>query len=103
MRRIKEYKITTNRSVYNKLRKEYLEKEGKIHCSFCKYHKGENKNSYYGGFVGKTESKNNYKRNKIKYPSWKLIGKNKKQWMFKKLNFRYSTKFNGDVYCEINF
>ena len=35
-------KCTIDFSVYKKIRKWYLEKDGKISCSHCHYHKGEN-------------------------------------------------------------
>jgi hypothetical protein len=94
MRNIEEYKTTTNRSVYNKLRKRYL--EGRyINCSYCKYHKGENiTHNFYGGFVG----------GKIKYPSWKLVTKNRKQWMDKKINKTYrKSLYSNNTFCEITF
>lgn len=76
MREIEEYKTTTNRYVYNRLRKMNLEQTAEIHCSYCGYHKHENStNKYYEGSYG----------GKIKYPNWKLVSKNKKQWMMKKL------------------
>ena len=37
-----EMEYTSNRSVFNKCRKWYLESIGEIHCGRCKYHKGEN-------------------------------------------------------------
>lgn len=78
--------LTTNRGEFNRAYKKYLEKtRNSIGCSRCKYHKGENKTTkYYGGqFV-------NEKWN-IKYPNWKLVSKNPKQWMKKpiKIKIRY--------------
>ena len=37
-----EYKNTSKRSVYNRARKSILQKEGKIKCPVCRYHRGEN-------------------------------------------------------------
>jgi len=37
-----EMEYTSNRSVFNKCRKWYLESIGNIHCARCRYHKGEN-------------------------------------------------------------
>lgn len=72
-------KSTTNRGEFNRAYKEYLESTGKIHCSYCGYHRGENKTSkWYGGYVDE----------KIKYPNWKLVSKNRKQWMKKPLKKR---------------
>ena len=33
---------TDNPTIYNRVRKKYLELKGNIRCSFCRYHKGEN-------------------------------------------------------------
>ena len=69
-----DYDWTNNRNYYNKLRKHYLESVGDIRCSYCKYNRGENsRRKWYGGFEKDT----------IKYPSWKMISKNKSQWMGK--------------------
>ena len=49
----KDYNWTNNRGYYNKLRKHYLEVDAEIHCSYCKYNRGENrKGNWYGGFKG---------------------------------------------------
>jgi hypothetical protein len=37
-----EMDTTTNRMVYRRARKHELENRGLIHCSYCRYHKGEN-------------------------------------------------------------
>lgn len=67
-------KNTNNRSSYNKLYKRELESNGLISCSRCKYHRGENNGfKHYGGYEGK----------RITLPNWKLVSKNKKQWMIK--------------------
>ena len=66
---------TTNRGEFNRAYKRYLEHivDG-IGCSYCKYHRGENTTTkWYGGYIDE----------KIRHPSWKLVGKNKKQWMNK--------------------
>ena len=85
---------TTNRRVYNRALKMYRENRV-IHCSFCKYHRGENQTSKpYGGFVGET----------IRYPNWKLVSKNRKQWQKKKLRFKESKMwYNSKTYLEITF
>lgn len=68
---------TDNRREFNRAYKIYLERKGKIRCSYCKFHKSENTDSkWYGGFYD--EKKNKYD---IRYPNWKLVSKNKKQWM----------------------
>lgn len=84
-------KTTTNRGEFNRAYKANLEHCGKIHCSYCKYHRGENRKKWYGGFNHKS----------VNYPSWKLVSKNRKQWMKKPLikrvekskysNFEYVT------------
>ncbi len=67
---------STNRTEFNRAYKFYLEyKTGGINCSRCCYHRGENRTKYYGGFVHKY----------VTYPSWKLVSKNRKQWMDKPL------------------
>ena len=40
--RMDEYQWTANRRLYNRLRKLWLFKRGKIFCSRCRYHKGDN-------------------------------------------------------------
>lgn len=91
-----EYKTTDNRYVYNRLRKEMLEQEGKLRCSFCGYHKNENRSGkWYGGYtswgyVGRKITGTKLYSNRveywdIRYPNWKLISKNRKQWMEKKV------------------
>lgn len=73
-----EYKWTTNRKAYNRLRKKVLESDGDIRCSYCPYNGGENdKGKWYGGYV----DENGYSKKGIRYPSWKLATKKRKQWM----------------------
>jgi hypothetical protein len=87
-------KTTTNRGEFNRAYKFYLEQAGKIRCSYCGYHHNENSNQrWYGGYVyddmetctGKRKGTN------TRYPNWKLVSKNKKQWMDKpvKMKTRY--------------
>jgi hypothetical protein len=75
-------KTTTNRGVFNRAYKEYLERKSRIHCSRCGYHKGEN---YTGNYYG------SYDVGRITHPNWKLVSKNSKQWMEKpiKKKIRY--------------
>ena len=88
-----DYRWTTNRTYYNRLRKLKLahERDG-IGCSYCRYNRGENfRGSYYAD--DKTEpyamrpsmwkgravlrwTQDGYKR-----PNWKLASKNSRQWM----------------------
>lgn len=86
---------TDNRSVYNKSRKEYLERKGKIHCSWCAYHRGENdERKFYGSTIKWIGFISGGKVKKVRYPNWKLVSKNGKQWNKKpvikiKKNFRF--------------
>lgn len=85
-----EYKTTTSRYVYNRLRKRILEDDGELHCARCRYHDNENRTGkYYGGCVRIGYIGGDYK-NPIEYwsisnPNWKLVSKQKKQWMVKKV------------------
>ena len=69
MDRFNEFRLTTNRYVYNRYTKFYHAKYHDLHCEWCQYHKGENYDGNY--YFGK------------KRPNWKLVSKNKKQWMKK--------------------
>jgi len=72
--------ITDNRSVYNKIRKRYLENTRKIHCARCSYHRGDNDDrKCYGSWPWKSKGEH------VRYPNWKLVSKNGKQWMKKPL------------------
>lgn len=42
MNRRQEYRWTTNRKVYNILRKRWLSHVGEISCDICRYNRGEN-------------------------------------------------------------
>lgn len=46
MRFKEEYNKASNSSVYNKARKLWLESEKLICCSYCPYHKNENRRTY---------------------------------------------------------
>ena len=90
---IDDYNWTSNSSVYNKLRKLSLEQLGEIHCGYCPYHKGENNtNKWYGTNFNINSGK------KMKYPSWKLVSKNRKQWMKKKLK---TIQFKGRYFNNV--
>ena len=97
---------TGNRKVFNRVYKRYLEHK-EIHCSYCKFHRGENDTrKWYGG-------RENYdkKEIKIRYPNWKLVSKNRKQWMKKpmvvekeKQTYAFSYSFGRKInYIEIKF
>lgn len=91
---------TTNRGEFNRAYKEYLERKGKISCSYCRYHRGENGKGrgYYGGY----ERLNNTIY--IKYPNWKLVSKNRKQWMSKPMKFETKTiRWSGKQYIDIKW
>lgn len=88
---------TTNRSEFNRAYKSYLEhgKNG-IHCSYCKYHRGENRtNKRYGGFIDEN----------MRYPNWKLVSKNSKQWMKKqtKVSKTKLTRLSKRIYVDITW
>jgi len=88
---------TTNRGEFNRAYKHYLEKKGKIHCSYCKYHRGENRTKKcYGGYV----RMNGHMR--INHPNWKLVSKNRKQWMKKPIDVVDKTIF-GRKYVTIKW
>ena len=85
---------TTNRKVFNYAYKEHLERTGKIRCSYCRYNKGENSTQdWYGGHWN--DKTGDYD---IKYPSWKLVSKNRKQWMKKQSKIEYKTYVRYDGY-----
>jgi len=72
-RKFEIYRTTNNRSTYNKIKKNQ-----ECSCPICRWHEGcNNRNEHYGGYEGKP----------LRYPNWKLISKNKKQWM-KKTNLK---------------
>jgi len=80
-------KNTTNRGEFNRAYKEYLVSKSKIRCALCKYHDNENyEGNYYGGFKY------------LKYPNWKLVNKNHKQWEGKSLKI-----ITDDNYTKIVF
>jgi len=89
-------KTTTNRGEFNRAYKEYLERKGRIHCSRCRYHKGENyTGNCYGGY------------RKMTYPNWKLVSKNPKQWMDKPMKTITTISNRGTrwerTYVQIKF
>lgn len=84
---------TTNRYEYNRVRKRYLEGR-EIDCSYCKYHKGDNcDHKWYG---------KNSSGDSLRYPNWKLVSKNKKQWIKKPMKIKeVITTYHN--YIEITF
>jgi len=97
---------SANRGEFNHAYKHYLEKKGKIHCSYCGYHRGENSvKKWYGGFhyddmetcCGKRKGTN------TRFPNWKLVSKNPKQWMTKPTRVVTSQSNRGNWRNKIYF
>ncbi len=80
---------TDNRNIYNKLHKIDVCK-----CSHCPYHEHENlDHKIYGGRSDKD----------LKYPNWKLISKNSKQYQKKNLKLEYTPfKYHDYGWIYIN-
>ena len=91
-----DYRTTTDRSTYNKLHKEHLEAIGEIRCTRCTYHGGENEtNKWYGSTF---TWRNNYQEPRTtRHPNWKLVSKNKKQWMKKNLKKTIKKSRRSDI------
>ena len=98
---------TINRSEFNRAYKTYLERTGKIHCSYCGYHNNENsKKKWYGGFIYDNIKTYHGKRKEtnIKYPNWKLVSKNPKQWMDSSIKVVTKTIcWSGKKYIDITW
>jgi len=90
---------TTNRGVFNRAYKMYLESKGKIRCSHCRYHNNENRKGRndYGGHQKSNGT------NEIKFPNWKLVSKNKKQWMDKIIFIQTKSIRRFDDYINITW
>lgn len=94
-------KTTTSRYEFNRAYKMHLEHKGEIYCSRCPYHRKENlDHNWYGGILD--DSRNKYK---IRYPNWKLVSKNGKQWMKKTIRITEEvSKYDSKrTYVEIKF
>ena len=93
-------KKTTNRKVFNRLYKSKLESTNKIRCTYCRYHKGENdKGKWYGGHWD--DKIDDYG---IRYPSWKLVSKNSKQWLKKPIKIAYrNLRYGNNYYINIEW
>jgi len=102
-RQRKEYENSTNRTVYNRLRKKYLAEKAEIRCSYCGWNSNENStDKWYGSRRAWGEEEPIY----TKYPSWKLATRNHKQWQEKPKSYRIIEKSNPSrnfYYCEIIF
>ena len=108
MRRLKEVvESTANRGEFNRAYKAHLERSGKIRCSYCGYHSNENKTSkWYGGIVyddmetccGKRKGTN------TRFPNWKLVSRNRKQWMEKPMVVtKEKSRWNNNIYINIKW
>ena len=88
---------TANRGEFNRAYKMYLESKVKIRCSYCGYHSNENRTTKcYGVYVD--EIKN------VKYPNWKLVSKNRKQWMEKPIKItKEKWGFRKRLYVKITW
>jgi len=87
---------TGNRKVFNRAYRQYLDgKEGL--CTYCSPHGGCNsKKKWYGGW--KEDAK------PVKYPNWKLVSKNCKQWIKKPMIIDVQpSRFNNGTIIEIKF
>jgi len=98
---------SANRGEFNRAYKHYLEKTGKIHCSYCGYHRNENKTSkWYGGIIYDDMETCCGKRKGIntRFPNWKLVSRNRKQWMKKPMVVtKEKTPWNNNIYIGIKW
>lgn len=82
---------TTNRYVYNRVRKECSG-----NCTWCRYHHGDNlDHKLYGDYGSR-------RNGSLRRPNWKLVSKNKKQWMDKKLVYKIKKNWSW-TFTEIIF
>ena len=108
MRRLnKVINSTTNRGEFNRVYKLHLERQAKIHCSYCGYHRNENKTSkWYGGIIYDDMDKCNGKRKgtNTRFPNWKLVSKNSKQWQKKPMKIKSGkSRWNNNTYIDITW
>jgi hypothetical protein len=112
MKNFIEYRITANRYVYNRLRKQRLEKTGEIRCAWCSYNGGENSTKkWYGSKfnIQKFNAQIDELMEDVRYPSWKLTSKNAKQWMSKETQIiekkrrTWRSDDGFQTYIEIDF
>ena len=102
---------TSNRGVYNKTRKLHLERTGKIYCARCPYHGIENNTKKWYGSRGIwrcniSTSLTLYKIEdspRVRHPNWKLVSKNRKQWMKKPVKVKKRNLKYFDDYFELFF
>lgn len=108
VRKAKEItKTTTNRGEFNRAYKAYLEHSGQLHCSYCGYHKNENySGKWYGGVIYDDMETCNGKRKgtHTRFPNWKLVSKNRKQWMKKPIVItKEKSRWTKNVYIDIKW
>jgi len=108
MRKAKKIsETTTNRGEFNRAYKAYLEHSGQIHCSYCGYHRGENsEHKWYGGYHYDDMETCRGKRKgpHTRYPNWKLVSKNRKQWMKKPTKYEIkTTRYGKSTYIDITW
>jgi len=100
-------KTTTNRGEFNHAYKACLEHQGKIHCSYCGYHRGENRETrWYGGYAyyDMEVCREKRKGTNTIFPNWKLVSKNRKQWMPKPIKIVTSkSRWNNNTYIDIKW
>lgn len=98
---------TSNRGEFNRAYKAYLEHSGQIHCSYCGYHRNENNtDKWYGGYIydDMETCRGKRKGTNTRYPNWKLVSKNRKQWMKKPMAItRKKSLWNNNVYIYIKW
>ena len=75
MRIFNEFRETTNSGVYKKLRKEYY-----AIYSRDKWHGHNSENDPWPNYYVRIRGK---RKGEGKFPNWKLVSKNKRQWMKK--------------------
>lgn len=100
MRIFTELRETTNSYVYNKLYKRELEQRGKIRCSICAVHRGENDERKTYGSTNFWRKEN---AERMRHPSWKLVSKNRKQWMNKPLRNEIKKSMHFGEYAVIKW
>jgi hypothetical protein len=92
MKEVKLLQETTCRKEYNILRKRL-----NTSCSFCQWHPTnwhDTENDRWYNF--QFEERLGEPEQLSYHPNWKLVSKNRKQWMKKKFQKRYSNPY-GDV------
>jgi len=98
---------STNRGEFNRAYKAHLEKTGKIHCGYCGYHSNENRTTkWYGGFVydDMETCRGKRKGTNTRFPNWKLVSRNRKQWMGKPIKIKYDFGWrNNRTYIDITW